>query len=224
MILSFFSILLTVFIAEMGDKTQLLLVALSSRYKLRDIVAGTAAAILVLNALAVALGSVAGNLIPLWIVKLTAGLVFLLFALSSFKEDDDEEEESGVKKSGLAIAAVFFSFFIAEFGDKTQLAAFTFGASEGLSVCIPVWLACSAGLFLADMLGLALCIFLKKKVSLFFIHVLAALLFAFFGFNSLYRGLVLCPYGLPVWKILAAAVIVFVLLFAVSVFRRKSCR
>ena len=48
----FFKVFLTEFIAEMGDKTQLMLIALTSKYKLRDIILGTAAAILVLNGLA----------------------------------------------------------------------------------------------------------------------------------------------------------------------------
>ena len=49
----FFKVFFTEFIAEMGDKTQLMLIALTSKYKLRDIIFGTAAAILVLNGLAV---------------------------------------------------------------------------------------------------------------------------------------------------------------------------
>ena len=53
----FCTILLTMFIAEMGDKTQLLLVAMTSRFKLRDIIIGSAASILVLNGLAVGVGS-----------------------------------------------------------------------------------------------------------------------------------------------------------------------
>ena len=52
----FFKVFLTEFIAEMGDKTQLMLIALTSKYKLRDIIFGTAAAILVLNGLAVLAG------------------------------------------------------------------------------------------------------------------------------------------------------------------------
>ena len=49
----FLKVFLTEFIAEMGDKTQLMLIALTSKYKLKDIILGTAAAILVLNGMAV---------------------------------------------------------------------------------------------------------------------------------------------------------------------------
>lgn len=60
----FFKVFLTEFIAEMGDKTQLMLIALTSKYKLRDIILGTAAAILVLNGLAVLAGGSSANSFP----------------------------------------------------------------------------------------------------------------------------------------------------------------
>ena len=59
----FFKVFLTEFIAEMGDKTQLMLIALTSKYKLRDIILGTAAAILVLNGLAVLAGGLVSEFI-----------------------------------------------------------------------------------------------------------------------------------------------------------------
>lgn len=223
MIFKFFYILFTVFIAEMGDKTQLLLLALSSKYKVKDIVLGTAFAILVLNAMAVALGSIAGNFIPVWTVKLAAGFLFLVFALSSLKEDDEEENKASAK-SAFAFIAVFLSFFLAELGDKTQLAAFTFGVSEGLSFLLLVWLACSAGLFLADMAGLAIGLLIKKRFSFKFINILSFILFVFIGFYSFYSGLKLCPYKISEWKILVSLAILFLIIFALLVFRRKSCR
>jgi len=60
----FFKVFFTEFIAEMGDKTQLMLIALTSKYKLRDIILGTAAAILVLNGLAVLAGGLVSEFIP----------------------------------------------------------------------------------------------------------------------------------------------------------------
>ena len=53
----------------MGDKTQLMLIALTSKYKLRDIILGTAAAILVLNGLAVLAGGLVSEFIPDWLIK-----------------------------------------------------------------------------------------------------------------------------------------------------------
>ena len=87
----FFKVFFTEFIAEMGDKTQLMLIALTSKYKLRDIILGTAAAILVLNGLAVLAGGLVSEFIPDWLIKMIAALAFLYFAASTLAGDDEED-------------------------------------------------------------------------------------------------------------------------------------
>ena len=67
----------------MGDKTQLMLIALTSKYKLRDIIAGTAVAILVLNGLAVLAGGLVSEFVPDWLIKMIAAFAFLYFAAST---------------------------------------------------------------------------------------------------------------------------------------------
>ena len=84
----FFKIFLTEFIAEMGDKTQLMLIALNSKYKLKDIILGTAVAILVLNGLAVLAGGLVSEFIPDWVIKIVAALAFLYFAASTIAGDE----------------------------------------------------------------------------------------------------------------------------------------
>lgn len=81
----FLKILFTEFIAEMGDKTQLMLVALTSKFKIRDIVLGTAAAILVLNGIAVLAGGLVSELIPTWVIRMIAAFAFLFFCIHHFK-------------------------------------------------------------------------------------------------------------------------------------------
>ena len=153
--LLFLKVFFTEFIAEMGDKTQLMLIALTSKYKLKDIILGTAAAILVLNGLAVLAGGLVSEFIPEWLIKIIAALAFLYFAASTLAgDDDDEEEEGGKSKIQFAPLAVFCTFFVAELGDKTQLTAITFGANEGMGAAFIVWIGCSLGLFLADILGI----------------------------------------------------------------------
>lgn len=144
----FFKVFLTEFIAEMGDKTQLMLIALTSKYKLRDIILGTAAAITVLNGLAVLAGRLVSEFIPARLIKIIAALAFLYFAASTLAGDDDEEEEgSGRSGDPVRTACGFCTFFVAELGDKTQLTAITFGANEGMSSALIIWLGCSLGLF-----------------------------------------------------------------------------
>ena len=113
--LLFLKVFFTEFIAEMGDKTQLMLIALTSKYKLRDIIAGTAVAILVLNGLAVLAGGLVSKFIPDWLIKMIAAFAFLYFAASTIAGDDeDEEEEGGKTKIRFAPLAVFCTFFVAE--------------------------------------------------------------------------------------------------------------
>lgn len=220
----FFKIFLTEFIAEMGDKTQLMLIALTSKYKLKEIILGTAVAIFVLNGLAVLAGGLVSEFIPDWVIKIVAALAFLYFAASTIAGDEDEEE--GNAKSGIQFAplAVFCTFFVAELGDKTQLTAITFGANEGMSAALIVWLACSLGLFAADILGMMVGYLLKSKTPDGLLKSLAFVIFSIFGVYTLYRGLHLiresvCP--IPVWPILIGATSGFIGLCAWLFARRK---
>ena len=223
--LLFLKVFFTEFIAEMGDKTQLMLIALTSKYKLRDIILGTAAAILVLNGLGVLAGGLVSEFIPDWLIKIIAAAAFLYFAASTIAGDDDDEEEgSGKSKIKFAPLAVFCTFFIAELGDKTQLTAITFGANEGMSAALVVWIGCSLGLFAADILGMLVGYLLKSKTPDGLLNTLAFAIFSIFGVFTLYQGLKLirasvCP--IPVWPILIAATVVFVVICVCLFIRRE---
>ena len=200
----------------MGDKTQLMLIALTSKYKLKDIIFGTAVAILVLNGLAVLAGGLVSEFIPGWLIKTVAALAFLYFAASTIAGDDDEEEEEGGNsKIKFAPFAVFCTFFIAELGDKTQLTAITFGANEGMEAAIVVWIACSLGLFAADILGMLVGYLLKSKTPEGLLNTLAFVIFSIFGVYTLYQGLKLISTGvcpIPVWPVLIIATVAFAVL------------
>ena len=223
--LLFVKVFFTEFIAEMGDKTQLMLIALTSKYKLRDIILGTATAILVLNGLAVLAGGLVSEFIPDWLIKTIAALAFLYFATSTVTgDDDDEEEEGGKSKIKFAPLAVFFTFFVAELGDKTQLTAITFGANEGMSVAFIVWIGCSLGLFAADILGMLVGYLLKSKTPDGLLNTLAFVIFSVFGLYTLYQGLKLIGasvFPIPVLPILIVITIAFVVLCACLFVRRE---
>lgn len=223
--LLFFKVMLTEFIAEMGDKTQLMLIALTSKYKLRDIVIGTATAILVLNGMAVLAGGLVGSLVPDWLIKLVAAFAFLYFAVSSLGREEEEEKVTE-QKTAIAPLAVFGTFFLAELGDKTQLTAIAFGANEGLAAGVIVWLGCSVGLFAADMLGMLLGYLLKSRIPDGFLKLLAFVIFAIFGVYTMYQGLVL-KYGTKSSVILPVMLVVTILFSVLCLWmlvkdRRKS--
>ena len=186
--LLFMKVLFTQFIAEMGDKTQLMLVAMTSKFKLKDILLGTGVAILVLNGLAVLAGGLVSTVVPTWLIRLIAGAAFLFFAATTLKGDDDEEENVKDRKIKFAPLSVFCTFFVAELGDKTQLTAITFGANEGLSAAVVVWLACSMGLFAADVIGLLIGYLLKSKAPEGILNTVAFFIFSIFGILTLRQG------------------------------------
>lgn len=219
----FFQVLLTMFIAEMGDKTQLLMVAMTSRFKLRDIILGSAVSILALNALAVGVGSIVSQLIPGWIIKLAAALAFFYFAWSILGQEEDEEEGSVGKEAAHPILTVFGTFFLAELGDKTQLTAITFAANHGIDNAVNVWLACSIGLFAADLVGMLVGYLLKSKTPDGFLNKLAFAIFAIFGFTTMAEGAgLLLGEDAPLrWVIAGAVTVVFALVCLWTVKRQK---
>ena len=223
--LLFLKVFLTEFIAEMGDTTQLMLIALTSKYKLRDIILGTGVAILVLNGIAVLAGGLVSRFVPDWLIKMIAALAFLYFAISTIVGNKDEEEENaGKSKIKFAPLAVFCTFFVAELGDKTQLTAITFGANEGMSAAFIVWIACSLGLVAADVIGMLIGYLLKSKTPDGLLNTLAFIIFSVFGVFTLYQGLNLMlktSYPLAIWPVLTAVTAVFVLICVLLITRKK---
>ena len=219
----FLKVLLTEFIAEMGDKTQLMLVAMTSKFKIKDIILGTAAAILVLNGLAVLAGGLVGSLIPDWIIKIIAAFAFLYFAITSLTEDEEEEEESANNKIKIAPIAVFCTFFVAELGDKTQLTAIAFGANEGLRSALIVWIGCSIGLFAADIIGMLIGYLLKSKMPEGFLHLLAFAIFAFFGILTFRKGILLYNPQAKTAAVVSTIVVgvIFVILCGIVLLKNK---
>ena len=119
--LLFMKVLFTQFIAEMGDKTQLMLVAMTSRFKLKDILLGTGVAVLVLNGLAVLAGGIISTVVPTWLIRLIAGAAFLFFAVTTLEGDDDEEENVKDRKIRFAPLSVFCTFLLRSWGIRHSL-------------------------------------------------------------------------------------------------------
>lgn len=211
------------FVAEFGDKTQLLLVGMTSKYKIRDIIIGTLAAIIILNGFSVFVGGALNKILNsyLWAVKFVAAAAFICFAVTSLRTDDEEEKDAKSSKIKFAPLAVFCTFFIAELGDKTQLTAITFGANYGMGYAVVIWLACAIGFFAADIIGMLIGYLLKTKAPDGILKILSFLLFTGFGLFTVYQALGLLQENLlsknitaevPVAPVMVAVSIVFVLL------------
>ena len=186
--LIFVTVLLTIFFAEMGDKTQLLLVAMSGKYKISHILTGTWLATVVLNLMAIVVGAALGSYLDMRIIKLAAGIAFFWFAFTALKGDDGEEEERQMKHDLGPVFAIFGSFFIGELGDKTQLSAIALAANyAGGSLLNAVWvfLGCTLGLILADLIGLAAGVWLKSRIPTRALNIISFVIFFVFGVLSI---------------------------------------
>ncbi len=185
-------VFLTVFIAEMGDKTQLLMVAMAKKYRIRDIVIGVGLSIIVLNLVAVALGSLIGDLLPTMMINLAAGLAFFYFATSALLTDSEEETVRSGGRFG-AIASTFGIFFLGELGDKTQLTALALSAEQSAGKfsfpnVLMVFLGATLALYAADAIGLVVGYFLGKSIPNWVFGWLSYVLFAAFGVMKLLDG------------------------------------
>ena len=118
--------LLAVGLAEMGDKTQLSVLLLSSRTReYAQLLAGIMLAFLLADGFAILVGSWVTNVIPVHLVKLVSGAVFILFGVMILKGDKEEEEESRLSPRS-AFVSGFSMIFLSEWGDKTQIASALF--------------------------------------------------------------------------------------------------
>ena len=190
----FLQVLGMVFIAELGDKSQFLMIAMSSKYKMRDIIIGTAAAICTLNALAIIVGTLLGGILPTVVIGLVAGAAFLCFAYMAVGNDGEDDSKTVAQaKSRGAVITVFGTFFLAELGDKTQLTALTLAADSstaGFDVekLLIVFLGASLALFAADVLGLTVGYFLGKTIPSALFSWISFGIFLSFGAIRLLEG------------------------------------
>lgn len=118
---------LLITLAELGDKTQLLALMLAAKYKAWHVSVGIVAAVLLLNFLAAAFGATMGALLPEVVLVWIAGVAFAGFGVWALLGDSHDEAAATPSKFGPIVTSAI-AFFLAEFGDKTQMMAVTIAA------------------------------------------------------------------------------------------------
>jgi Ca2+/H+ antiporter, TMEM165/GDT1 family len=169
----------TISVAEIGDRTQLLSLMLAARFRRPwPIIAGILCATLANHAAAGALGYWFGGLLKPRILEFVVGISLIAMAIWTLKPDTLDEKAAGTSAMG-AFLATLTSFFIAEIGDKTQI------ATMALAAAYPHLLAVVSGTTAGMMLANVPVVFLGKAFSdrlpLKAIHYGAAALFAILG-------------------------------------------
>ena len=173
-----------IFLAELGDKTQLTAMALALRYPWKRIFIGIAAAFTVLNLAAVLVGKILFLVLPLFWVTLVSALLFLYFGYSTLRHACDTEDEDGPPPTAAdAVRTAFLMIFMAELGDKTQLVTASQAAqhSGSLSGMGSVFVASTLALWLVSLIGIFAGKQLVKYIPVCWIHRTAGVMFLVFG-------------------------------------------
>lgn len=175
---------LLIFIAEMGDKTQILAMAFATRFPVRKVLMGIGLGVLLNHGLAVVLGSYLSRLIPIETIQMIAGAAFIGFAFWTLKPEDEEEGREQKTQFGPVIT-VALAFFLGELGDKTQLTAITLAADARYPVMVLVGTV--SGMVATGALGILIGKKLGDRIPELGIKILAASIFMFFGLQKLFQ-------------------------------------
>lgn len=177
-----------IFVAELGDKSQLMALAFATRYPPVPVLIGITAATAVVHAVSVALGTVIGAQMPTDLINVVAGLSFFAFAAWTWRGDvlTDEEAARAEVTSRSVVLAVGAAFFLAELGDKTMLATVTLATTEGW---LGTWIGSTVGMVAADALAILVGRRLGLRLPERAIRIGATMAFMVFGVLLLVEGL-----------------------------------
>lgn len=202
-----------IFIAEMGDKTQILSMAFATKYKIEKILMGVAIGSFINHGLAIILGTLLTQVIKIEMLQLVAGIMFIVFAIWSLNVDDDDDDDVSISKYG-PILTVALAFFLGELGDKTQLTALTLASSSSYPYIILAGTV--SGMVLTSVIGILIGSKLGSKIPEMQLKLGAFAVFMFFGIQKI----IVSPYivGINLLYILIVSGLVIIL----SIYRIRS--
>jgi putative Ca2+/H+ antiporter (TMEM165/GDT1 family) len=179
-----------IFVAELGDKSQLMAMTFATRYTVRQVLIGITVATAVVHLASVGIGRVVGSQFAdsQWIISIVAGVAFIVFAAWTLRGDEltEDEAEKARRSTGAAVVAVGVAFFLAELGDKTMLATITLATREGW---LGTWIGSTVGMVAADALAIGVGAVLGRKLPERVIKIGAAVAFLVFGLVLIAQGL-----------------------------------
>ena len=173
-----------IFLAELGDKSQLMAMTFAARYKASTILLAITAATAVVHLASVLLGAVLGVALPTRAISIVAGVAFLAFAAWTLRGDELDDDE--VAQAARLKRSVFFTvagaFFLAELGDKTMLATVTLAADDtGYWALAGTWAGSTVGMVAADALAIVVGQQLGARLPERTVKIGAAITFVVFG-------------------------------------------
>ncbi len=182
----FLSTFTLIALAEIGDKSQLVCMTLAARHRHWPVILGATTAFLVLNTLAVLFGAGVAAWVP---ERVTAGLVAVLFGVFGIhalcKQDDDESGDVAERSGHGIFLTTLLLIFVAEFGDKTQIAV---AGLAGSLDPIPVWLGATASLVMVSVLGVWAGRTMLQRLPHLWLHRMSGGVFLVFALLAAWRA------------------------------------
>lgn len=166
-----------VFLAELGDKSMLLALALATRYRPWPVVAGIAIAAFGMLGLSTLAGAALGAALPEQALAIGGGVLFVAFGLWMLRADDEDDHEVQLR-AGSVLLGVTLAFLVAEFGDKTMIAAVTLASTQAP---VPTWIGASLGMVVASSLAILVGSVVGSRLPERATRLLAAVAFLLFG-------------------------------------------
>ncbi|MCR2043863.1 TMEM165/GDT1 family protein [Anaerosalibacter massiliensis] len=175
-----------IFIAEMGDKTQIIAMTFATQYKVKEVLFGVLIGVFLNHGIAIILGKYLSKVVPLDLVQIMAGVLFVIFGILALRVE--EEEESGYSKRNFSpIITVALAFFIGELGDKTQLTAMTLAAEGNYPIFI--LFGTTLGMLGTSGLGIFVGSRIGEKIPDILIKIISSSVFLIFGTLKLFQVL-----------------------------------
>jgi len=183
---AFSAAFLLVFLAEMGDKTQFVAMTFAAKYNpykvLFAIFLGTVANF----AIVIIVGQLLTEVVPLEAISLVASIAFIAFGVWTLREEKIEEKTIRVSRFG-AVATVGVAFFVAEIGDKTQLATLSLAVQYNSPITVLV--GAILAMLVADGIGIVIGVVFCRRIPRHKLKWLSAIIFVLFGLIGIYEVL-----------------------------------
>ena len=177
-----------IFVAELGDKSQLMALTFATRFRVGPVLLGITIATGVVHLVSVGIGFGLGAALPTGWINLVAALAFVAFGFWTLHGDTltDEERQKADRAVKSVVIAVGSAFFLAELGDKTMLATVTLATTEE-----PwgTWLGSTAGMVVADAIAIAIGAMVGTRLPERAVKLFAAAAFVVFGLLLVAEGL-----------------------------------
>lgn len=168
-----------VFLAELGDKTQLVALSLATRYRTATVLLGITIAYAITNGISVVIGGLLGAALPTTAIAIGGGIAFLGFAWWTWRGTDDDDDDDVATVGGRSVVvSIVTAMVVAELGDKTMLATATLAARDAPLL---TWIGATAGITASGTVAVVVGRLLGDRLPRRATRLGASVLFAVFG-------------------------------------------